>query len=176
MPEQGITVERRATPSWLERLGLPAVLRALRVTTGRFVGQLRGAEGAAPADALPGRADAFRGMPVLVQRPDGTPRCVACGDCAVACPTECIRVTPDARGAATPARFDLDLARCLFCGACEEACPEQAIVMSREVAFAGFDRGSLRFAKEQLLVPEELVARRIAFLRADAARARGESA
>ena len=58
------------------------------------------------------------------------------------------------------------MSRCMFCGLCEEACPEEAIVMSREVEIAGFDRASMHFTKEQLLVPADLLKRRLAFLRA----------
>ena len=55
----------------------------------------------------------------------------------------------------------------MFCGLCEEACPEEAIVMSREVELASFDRESLVFHKEQLLVPEPYLKRRLEFLRAE---------
>ena len=65
-------------------------------------------------------ADAFRGMPVLVQREDGEPRCIACGLCEFACPTDCISIVareiegePVAR---VPEEFDLDLSRCMICG------------------------------------------------------------
>ena len=33
---------------------------------------------------------AMRGMPVLVQMENGKERCVACGLCEWACPTDCI--------------------------------------------------------------------------------------
>ena len=39
-----------------------------------------------------------------------------------------------------PEVFDIDMSRCMFCGLCEEACPEEAIVMSREVEIATYDR------------------------------------
>jgi NADH-quinone oxidoreductase subunit I len=55
----------------------------------------------------------------------------------------------------------------MFCGLCEEACPEEAIVMSREVEIASFDRESMTFGKSQLLVPEALLKRRLDFLRAE---------
>ena len=67
-------------------------------------------------------------------------KCVACGLCEFACPTDCITHRPGrARGRrhrALPEAFDIDMSRCMFCGLCEEACPEEAIVMSREVEIA----------------------------------------
>jgi NADH-quinone oxidoreductase subunit I len=59
----------------------------------------------------------------------------------------------------------------MFCGLCEEACPEEAIVMSREVEIASFDRDAMIFDKEKLLVPESLLKRRLDFLRAEYDRA-----
>ncbi len=63
--------------------------------------------------------------------------------------------------------FDIDMSRCMFCGLCEEACPEEAIVMSREVEIGTFDRNSMLYEKEQLLVPESLLKRRLDFLRGE---------
>src|SRR5512142_1989423 len=39
-------------------------------------------------------APALRGMPVLVQMETGKERCVACGLCEWACPTDCITIFP----------------------------------------------------------------------------------
>jgi hypothetical protein len=39
--------------------------------------------------------------------------------------------------------------------------------MSREVELATYDRPSLTFSKEQLLVPEPLIKRRLEFLRGE---------
>ena len=55
----------------------------------------------------------------------------------------------------------------MFCGLCEEACPEEAIVMSREVEIAEYDRESMIFDKKKLLVPAEFLERRLRFLRRD---------
>jgi NADH-quinone oxidoreductase subunit I len=113
--------------------------------------------------------DAFRGMPVLVQLENGQPRCVACGLCEFACPTDCISIVPgELEGAGIerfPEVFDIDMSRCMFCGLCEEACPEEAIVMSREVELASYQREATLFHKEQLLVPENLLKRRLEFIR-----------
>jgi NADH-quinone oxidoreductase subunit I len=115
--------------------------------------------------------DAFRGMPVLVQLENGQPRCVACGLCEFACPTDCISIVPGELASSGieryPEAFDIDMSRCMFCGLCEEACPEEAIVMSREVELSSYDRASMLYDKERLLVPESLLKRRLEFLRGE---------
>lgn len=179
MPGKVFVVDRRQASSWASRLYLPAILHGLRLTSQRFFRNL--------ADLVSGRrekvfvveypeqrvdyADAFRGMPVLVQLENSQPKCVACGLCEFACPTDCITIVPGEIGVDNieryPVEFDIDMARCMFCGLCEEACPEEAIVMSREVEISTYDRGSLLFSKKDLLVPEALLERRIGFLRSE---------
>ena len=72
-----------------------------------------------------------------------------------------------------PVEFDIDMSRCMFCGLCEEACPEEAIVMSREVEIAAFQRDQTLFHKADLLVPEKLLERRLDFLRQEYDREHG---
>ena len=184
MPGKVIVVERRARLTWVERLYLPMIVKGLWVTSRHFFRNLAG--------FVTGRRttfvvqypeervdypDAFRGMPVLVQLENGLPKCVACGLCEFACPTDCITIVPgELEGMGIeryPEQFDIDMSRCMFCGLCEEACPEEAIVMSREVELATYDRGSLHFPKPQLLVPEPLLKRRLDFIRSDYDRAHG---
>ena len=108
---------------------------------------------------------------MLVALEDGSPRCVACGLCEFACPTDCIAIVPgELEGAGIerhPVEFDIDMSRCMFCGLCEEACPEEAIVMSRLVEIAGYDRASMHFRKDDLLVPAKDLERRLHFLRGE---------
>ncbi len=178
MPGQVIRVQRKEKLGWLERLYVPLLVKGLSITARHFFRNLRGFATGNRTDFVVqypeervDYPDAFRGMPVLVALPDGRPRCVACGLCEFACPTNCIDIVagelPDAGIERYPETFDIDMSRCMFCGLCEEACPEEAIVMSREVEIAGFDRASMHFKKEQLLVPAELLERRLAFLRGE---------
>jgi NADH-quinone oxidoreductase subunit I len=177
MPGKVIVVQRREKLGLLERLYLPMILRGLFVTSLHFFRNLRGFVTGRdrrdfvvqyPEERLD-YPDAFRGMPVLVQLENGAPRCVACGLCEFACPTDCISIVPGeipgARIERYPEAFEIDMSRCMFCGLCEDACPEEAIVMSREVELAEYDRGSLVFDKQKLLVPAKLLERRLAFLR-----------
>jgi NADH-quinone oxidoreductase subunit I len=177
MPGKVIRVQRHEKLGFLERLYLPMILRGLFVTSAHFFRNLRGFVTGRnrtdfvvqyPEERLD-YPDAFRGMPALVQLPDGSPRCVACGLCEFACPTDCISIVPGetegARIERTPEVFEIDMSRCMFCGLCEEACPEEAIVMSREVELADYRRESLVYDKQKLLVPAELLERRLAFLR-----------
>jgi len=112
---------------------------------------------------------AFRGMPVLVQMDNGKERCVACGLCEWACPTDCITIFPDETADEIeryPRVFDIDMSRCMFCGLCEEACPEEAIVMSRNVEIAAFSRRGTLWHKADLLTPvAELTDTRLYHLR-----------
>jgi NADH-quinone oxidoreductase subunit I len=179
VPGKVIKVDRRDKLGWLERLYVPMIVKGLGVTSRHFFRNLRGfVTGRNRTDfvvqypeELVDHPDAFRGMPVLVQLDNGQPRCVACGLCEFACPTDCISIVPGeiegARIERHPEAFDIDMSRCMFCGLCEEACPEEAIVMSREVELASYDRGSLHFEKEQLLVPESMLKRRLDFLRGE---------
>jgi NADH-quinone oxidoreductase subunit I len=179
VPGKVIKVRRRAKLGWLERLYVPMIVKGLAVTSRHFFRNLRGfVSGKNRTDFVVqypeervDYPDAFRGMPVLVQLDNGQPRCVACGLCEFACPTDCISIVPGeiegARIERYPEAFAIDMSRCMFCGLCEEACPEEAIVMSREVEIATYERPSLVYAKEQLLVPENLLKRRLDFLRAE---------
>jgi NADH-quinone oxidoreductase subunit I len=179
MPGQVIKVNRSEKLGVLERLYVPMIVQGLAVTSRHFFRNLRGfVTGKNRQDFVVqypeeriDYPDAFRGMPVLVQLDNGQPRCVACGLCEFACPTDCISIVPGelegARIERYPEAFDIDMSRCMFCGLCEEACPEEAIVMSREVEISSYDRQSLNFEKEQLLVPEHLLERRLDFLRGE---------
>jgi NADH-quinone oxidoreductase subunit I len=177
MPGQVIVVKRKEKLGWVERLYVPMLAKGLAVTARHFLNNMRGfITGKNRTDFVvqyPEQrvdyADAFRGMPVLVQMEDGRPRCVACGLCEYACPSDVIRIIPgelpDSGIERHPEVFEMNLARCMFCGLCEEACPEEAIVMSRHVEISGYDRASLIYNKEELLVPEAMLKRRLDFLR-----------
>jgi len=179
MPGKVIKVKRQEQLGFSERLYLPAIVKGLRITGRHFFRNLRGfVTGKNRTDFVVqypeervDYPDAFRGMPVLVELENGEPRCVACGLCEFACPTDCISIIPGeiegARIERYPEVFDIDMSRCMFCGLCEEACPDEAIVMSREVEIGSYDRPSMVFKKEQLLVPEPLLKRRLDFLRAE---------
>ena len=179
MPGRVVVVKRAEKLGLLERLYVPMIVKGLVVTSRHFFRNLRGfVTGKNRTDFVVqypeetvDYADAFRGMPVLVQLDNCQPKCVACGLCEFACPTDCISIVPGelsgARIERYPEAFDIDMSRCMFCGLCEEACPEEAIVMSREVEIATYDRASMIYDKERLLVPESLLKRRLDFLRAE---------
>lgn len=113
----------------------------------------------------------FRGHVELVGSDDdpSTPRCISCGMCASACPSNCLTVvkrkppkpTPEeqkaeqkameeaeARGEKVkkpaapkdPAVFKYDFSLCSLCGTCVENCPADAIRFSSDIYQAGFDR------------------------------------
>jgi len=186
MPGSLIEVERREKLGWLERLYLPMLMRGLFVSASHFFRNLRGfVTGRRRSDFVvqypEERVDypaAFRGLPVLVALEDGQPRCVACGLCEYACPPRCIVIEAAELSEAGieryPERFDIDMSRCMFCGLCEEACPEEAIVMSPVVELAAFDRASMVYDKQALLVPAKLLESRLEFLRSSYAHVEAE--
>jgi len=176
VPVRVVKVERKAKLGFLERSYVPMIAKGLAVTSRHFFRNLKGFLTGKRTDFVvqwPEQRvdypDAFRGMPVLVQLENGQPKCVACGLCEFACPTDCISIVPGelegSRIERYPEAFDIDMSRCMFCGLCEEACPEEAIVMSREVEISTYDRRSMIFEKDDLLVPDDLLERRLDFLR-----------
>jgi NADH-quinone oxidoreductase subunit I len=97
----------------------------------------------------------FRGRHRLMQRDDGTPRCVACMMCSTVCPADCITIVaaehPDPRIEKYPTIFQIDLLRCVYCGLCEEACPCDAIRMDTGIYEIAAD------AREKFVVDKEFL-------------------
>lgn len=119
-----------------------------------------------PEQRLP-LPNAFRGMPVLVQMDNGKERCVACGLCEWACPTDCITIFPAETADEIeryPRVFDINMSRCMYCGLCEEACPEEAIVMSQQMEISTYSRAGTLWHKEDLLVPVSKLEKRLQHL------------
>ncbi len=104
----------------------------------------------------------YRGIHILTQREDGTPKCVACYMCATVCPAECIFIEsaerPERSIEKYPTRFEIDLLRCVYCGFCVDACPEEAIIMSRENDLVGTSREELIIDRDQLMARGRIVA------------------
>jgi NADH-quinone oxidoreductase subunit I len=98
----------------------------------------------------------FRGLHRLMQRDDGTVRCVACMCCPTVCPANCITIVPaetDDNGIEKyPAVFEIDELRCVVCGLCVEACPCDAIRMDTGMhALPVEERDAAVETKESLL-------------------------
>lgn len=180
MPGKVVRVRRQERLGWAERLYLPTIFVGLAVTARHFfvnlwgymIGRKRTFVVQYPEERLD-YPDAFRGHPVLVALDSGKPKCVACGLCEFACPTDCITILPgETEGAIerAPRVFDIDMSRCMFCGLCEEACPEEAIVMSRDVELAAYERAPMLLHMDELLRPEEKLQRRLDFIRREYSR------
>ncbi len=103
----------------------------------------------------------YRGIHILTQREDGTPKCVACYMCATVCPAECIFIEsaerPERSIEKYPTRFEIDLLRCVYCGFCVDACPEEAIIMSRENNLVGLSREELVIGRDELMARGRIV-------------------
>jgi NADH-quinone oxidoreductase subunit I len=138
---------REATLSLWERVYIFEIIRGLWITTWHFVANLYyhilklfgiiKRHPLTPTIQYPEEnrplALRLRTLHRLVQREDGTPRCVACMMCETVCPALCIKIVaeevddPDIEK--RPKSFDIDIGKCVYCGFCVEACPEDAIRM-----------------------------------------------
>ena len=103
----------------------------------------------------------FRGIPKLQDHPD-VPGilCIACNQCSIICPDDCITVHGEPRtvGKGKQAKlFILDYERCCLCGLCEEVCPTTpvpAIFMSHEYELARYKRVDLMNDMQELYDPQ----------------------
>ncbi len=79
--------------------------------------------------------------------------CIGCGQCARACPVQCIYIKADKRDPKAPAIFaangqgikldvtvfDIDMSLCCYCNLCTYPCPTDCIYMTPEYEFASDD-------------------------------------
>jgi NADH-quinone oxidoreductase subunit I len=79
--------------------------------------------------------------------------CIGCGQCARACPVQCIYIKTDKRDPKAPAIFaangqgikldvhvfDIDMSLCCYCNLCTYPCPTDCIYMTPEYEFATTD-------------------------------------
>jgi NADH-quinone oxidoreductase subunit I len=127
---------RVVRPDQQEASFIPATLKGLQITVKHFFKNvLTRAETQTiqyPEEKKPYPARS-RGLHRLMQRDDGTVRCVACMCCPTVCPANCITIIPaetNNKGVEKyPAVFEIDELRCVVCGLCVEACPCDAIRM-----------------------------------------------
>jgi NADH-quinone oxidoreductase subunit I len=156
-----VKVRERVEYSLYERSFVPEILRGLGITLRHFFGNAFGNKETRYLQTVrypdeqrvyPAR---FRGQHRLLQREDGSPRCVACYMCSTACPARCIHIeaeeSPWADREKYPAKFDIDELRCIYCGMCEEACPVDAIELTHEYDIVGLTRQEMIFDKTKLL-------------------------
>ena len=151
MAAKVVTVNRNTKPGvgpillghWLTLKNLFSTLFGRGLSTVSFPEQKRKTSGR------------YRGVHLLTQREDGSPKCVACYMCATVCPAECIHIEagerPEAQIEKYPTRFEIDLLRCVYCGFCVDACPEEAILMSKENDLVGTSREELIIDRDRLM-------------------------
>jgi NADH-quinone oxidoreductase subunit I len=108
----------------------------------------------------------YRGPVELVGKVDApeVPKCVACGICAKACPSNCLTIQcpipakvgemnsdpaemgpAPQKGAKTPGQFILDFSLCSLCGQCVRACSIKALRHSNNPYMVGFNRKDFLF-------------------------------
>jgi len=160
-----IIIRPRKLDMW-ERVYLLEVARGLTVTMRHFLQNVWGTlihkqrieTWEYPEEKIPSPPRA-RNIHRLVQRDDGTPRCVACLMCETICPAQCISIvaeeSPDGVIEKRCKEFVIDELRCIFCGFCVEACPKDAIRMDTdESTLAEYKRHDFVYDRETLLAHE----------------------
>lgn len=77
----------------------------------------------------------FRGHIELIGDDEGKPKCIVCGLCERACPSNCITLAgekPEGAKKKVLTKYKLDFTLCSLCGSCVESCNFGAIRFSRE--------------------------------------------
>ena len=106
----------------------------------------------------------FRGHVELVGKEDdpSVPRCVACGACVKACPSDCLSILcpvpakegqqdgpvvmgpAPQKGSKTPGAVIVDFSLCSLCGQCAKTCPVDSLRFSDNPYMVALDRKAFR--------------------------------
>jgi NADH-quinone oxidoreductase chain I len=91
----------------------------------------------------------FRGHIELIKdKETGETRCIVCGMCQKACPSNCITVNGEKREGVKGkvlTEYILDFTKCSLCGLCVESCAPNAITFSKDYNLAGVSREAYIF-------------------------------
>jgi len=91
----------------------------------------------------------FRGhIELVADEESGDPRCIVCGMCQKACPSNCITVAgekPEGAKKKILTKYVLDFTTCSLCGLCVESCKPEAITFSKDYNLAGPKREAYVF-------------------------------
>lgn len=88
-----------------------------------------------------------------------TENCIACNQCAVACPVDCIYIASVKRGkeeeipkayGSTPMRlrltqYTIDTALCCYCGLCTTVCPTESLTHSHDYEFSQYTVDGMKY-------------------------------
>ncbi|MBU1405764.1 MAG: NADH-quinone oxidoreductase subunit I [Proteobacteria bacterium] len=91
----------------------------------------------------------FRGHIELVKDEEtGETKCIVCGMCQKACPSNCITVNGEKREGVKGkvlTEYTLDFTKCSLCGLCVESCTPSAITFSKDYNLAGVTKEAYIF-------------------------------
>ncbi|MCX5876834.1 MAG: NADH-quinone oxidoreductase subunit I [Deltaproteobacteria bacterium] len=91
----------------------------------------------------------FRGHIELVKDEEtGETKCIVCGMCQKACPSNCITVNGEKREGVKGkvlTEYTLDFTKCSLCGLCVESCTPKAITFSKDYNLAGVKKEAYIF-------------------------------
>jgi len=138
-----------------ERAYLPQIAAGLKITLKHLFAPNETLEYPEQRPAIPA---GYRGVPTLVEDPNGREKCVSCQLCEFVCPPKAIRITPGSvpeggdrdHVEKAPAAFDIDMLRCIYCGLCQEVCPEEAIFLQNQYSVSGYSRAEMVNHKDRL--------------------------
>ncbi len=158
MTKKGKVISKHKYTFW-EKIYYPEIIKGVGVSLKHFFGNITKKK-YIPTLQYPEEKqeypEIFRGRHRLMERDDGTLRCVACMMCATACPAECIYIEAEEVEDKTIEKkakvFVIDELRCVFCGLCVEACPTDAIRMdTKEHVPPEYSREAFVYDMEMLL-------------------------